>query len=1182
MAGRIFISYRRVDSQYATDQIYDQLVRHFGVGSVFMDIDTIPLGVNFREYIDQQVSTSDIVLAVIGDHWLTATDPDGNPRLDSPNDFVRLEIEAAFKQGIKLIPLFIGGVQALPASRLPESMKDLPMLNATRIRRSTDFIPDVERLIRALENIRAEQAITREKNTEALLEVQKGIPSLTEKLNGLQGLSVKQKRQQKNLQDAFETFSEKVAELLALPAHHLRLDIKEFEAGLESLEDEIFNLTLQIEEDQKTEQLAAAQIARETAEEERRNAILRENQRELETIRHMVAEILSELEQLSNLALKERRNQVAIKRNASLTLRTLQRVLESRDDLVRVDVELYREEFDELKNDWLDFTASLEERKLKEEIEAKEREEARARAAREAERQSEQKAAAQTSDQRVEETRQTALRQENQLELESIRQLVEEINTELEQLTNLTQKERRNKTAIKRSAGLTLRAIQRILDSPGDLLRVDLGSYRDELGQLKSDWLELAAGVEERKLKEELVQKQRQIAAEQEKAAPQPARVSPKPAVDIKGILQKVPVWAWGAAVAVIAAAVLVPMFWEQISTAFAPTEGRETPGVSDDSISTATSALDDLSGTAMINPELINWIGDIASTTPDFVEDFSVSQGYWYEQEIRPNRFVAEYVSDGELRINDDLSTETRYDIRITDSYDFLLQFEITPLEFSYGTKMFINFREFDQQNYYFGYFVGSSWWLGLSDKNGFEDLATGSSLNLSLGQPTTFKVFAWENQLSIMVDGEVLAYVEDETISEGFTNISFTSYKPLDIALDNIQIWNLSEVQFGETEQNQAAKEFYAPIREYLSQAAPTFEEDFESPQDYWEEMQVNFSDTKPVDLAGLVFDGEVRLNSINDLEYDNFELDFPELSRQAYSAFAIQYDFRFNEPGSSNLSASLQTSWGPENNQEHYSPYCDFYQDRQEIWCGLYELNDSGKFLEIFNQGRPFYKNMEESYTLLAIFYQGQFALFLDGYFMGYSDNLELIDQQIGILFGSVNQEVEFQVRFDNIKFWDLSWIDVSEFTEETATVLINPPIDTRTNLIDGAEMVYIPAGAFTMGNADTPDADLVHTMTTDAYWVYQYEVTNEMYVEFLKVVGNLDERYYRGDGTDAVRIRELEGEWVAMQRHLNEPVTLVDWDAASEYCQWAGARLLTEAEWEKAARGGLEGKLYPMGG
>ena len=163
MTGRIFISYRRSDSQFATDRIYERLAEKFGARRVFMDIDDIPLGVNFQEYIDQQVSTSDVVLAVIGEHWLDSTDQDGNLRLHNPSDFVRLELEAALNQGIKLIPVFIGGVQAIPASKLPESLQVLPMLNATRIRRGPDFLPDVDRLIRGIERVREDQAATVEK-----------------------------------------------------------------------------------------------------------------------------------------------------------------------------------------------------------------------------------------------------------------------------------------------------------------------------------------------------------------------------------------------------------------------------------------------------------------------------------------------------------------------------------------------------------------------------------------------------------------------------------------------------------------------------------------------------------------------------------------------------------------------------------------------------------------------------------------------------------------------------------------------------------------------------------------------------------------------------------------------------------------------------------------------------------
>ena len=214
MTGRIFISYRRSDSQYATDRIYEQLVKHFGAGSVFMDIDAIPLGVNFREYIDEQISTSDIVLAVIGDHWLTAEDEKGEIRLNNPNDFVRLEIEAALKQGIQLIPIYIGSVQAVPAKRLPKTLQELPMLNATSIRRGNDFYPDVERLVKGIERILDEHAARREENVSALTNYQKSAGEIISRLSGIEASLIQEMRKRTQLERDAQRVSEQILDYL--------------------------------------------------------------------------------------------------------------------------------------------------------------------------------------------------------------------------------------------------------------------------------------------------------------------------------------------------------------------------------------------------------------------------------------------------------------------------------------------------------------------------------------------------------------------------------------------------------------------------------------------------------------------------------------------------------------------------------------------------------------------------------------------------------------------------------------------------------------------------------------------------------------------------------------------------------------------------------------------------------
>ena len=377
MTGRIFISYRRVDSQYATDQIYDLLVRHFGAGTVFMDIDAIPLGVNFRDYIDQQVSTSDIVLAVIGDIWLTVTAPDGQVRLNDPNDFVRLEIEAALKQGIKLIPLYIGGVEGLPAKQLPDSLKELSMLNAIRIRRSTDFVPDVERLIRGLDHIRTDQEATRTSNQVALEGIAAAIPAYSENLAALKELSIEERRQRKALQDAAEDLAAQVSGLLAEPARCLRVDFRDIQRRLDQLEDDLFNLRLKAEQRRQDESQRAAQAAALTAdqqaEETLRTCRRAANQASLNTVSGLITEILEEAGMVTDLNRQERRTQAAIKRSGEITLRSLQRVLDSPDDLLNADVPFYQEELKTLRSDWLDFSTAIEDRRLKEAAEEEQR-----------------------------------------------------------------------------------------------------------------------------------------------------------------------------------------------------------------------------------------------------------------------------------------------------------------------------------------------------------------------------------------------------------------------------------------------------------------------------------------------------------------------------------------------------------------------------------------------------------------------------------------------------------------------------------------------------------------------------------------------------------------------------------------------------------------------------------------
>jgi hypothetical protein len=124
-SGRVFISYRRQESSGLAGRLYDRLAARFGNDQVFMDVDTIALGVDFAEVIAQAVSTCQVLLAVIGPRWLTVTDEDGRRRLDDPDDLVRLEIAAALERDIRVIPILVEGAAMPRRQQLPEALAGL-------------------------------------------------------------------------------------------------------------------------------------------------------------------------------------------------------------------------------------------------------------------------------------------------------------------------------------------------------------------------------------------------------------------------------------------------------------------------------------------------------------------------------------------------------------------------------------------------------------------------------------------------------------------------------------------------------------------------------------------------------------------------------------------------------------------------------------------------------------------------------------------------------------------------------------------------------------------------------------------------------------------------------------------------------------------------------------------------
>jgi hypothetical protein len=150
----IFISYRRGDSADVAGRIYDRLTDKFGKGHVFKDVDSIPLGADFREYIEESISNSLVLLVVIGKRWLGQSKNTDERRIDDSKDFARLEVAAALNQKIPIIPLLVLGANIPKESDLPEEIRDLAYRNGVPIRPDPDFDNDIDRLINGIENIR--------------------------------------------------------------------------------------------------------------------------------------------------------------------------------------------------------------------------------------------------------------------------------------------------------------------------------------------------------------------------------------------------------------------------------------------------------------------------------------------------------------------------------------------------------------------------------------------------------------------------------------------------------------------------------------------------------------------------------------------------------------------------------------------------------------------------------------------------------------------------------------------------------------------------------------------------------------------------------------------------------------------------------------------------------------------
>jgi formylglycine-generating enzyme required for sulfatase activity len=146
----VFISYRRENTAGEARALFNDLVARLGENSVFMDVDSIALGRDFRSVLQETTASCDVMLVLIGRNWADARDDGGRVRLGNPTDYVRLEIELALKRDIAVTPVLVQGAHMPAAEDLPTEIKDLAYRNGFELSHSR-WESDVGEMVRRLD-----------------------------------------------------------------------------------------------------------------------------------------------------------------------------------------------------------------------------------------------------------------------------------------------------------------------------------------------------------------------------------------------------------------------------------------------------------------------------------------------------------------------------------------------------------------------------------------------------------------------------------------------------------------------------------------------------------------------------------------------------------------------------------------------------------------------------------------------------------------------------------------------------------------------------------------------------------------------------------------------------------------------------------------------------------------------
>jgi len=150
--SRIFVSYRRDETSGHAGRLIDRLNEHFGAKRVFFDLQTLEPGMDWVDALERALEECEVLIAVIGKNWLTATDKKGRCRLDNPDDPLRREVATALQRKVRVVPVLVQGAEMPDAAELPDDLASLTRRQAIELTDSRwDY--DAGRLVQVLEKV---------------------------------------------------------------------------------------------------------------------------------------------------------------------------------------------------------------------------------------------------------------------------------------------------------------------------------------------------------------------------------------------------------------------------------------------------------------------------------------------------------------------------------------------------------------------------------------------------------------------------------------------------------------------------------------------------------------------------------------------------------------------------------------------------------------------------------------------------------------------------------------------------------------------------------------------------------------------------------------------------------------------------------------------------------------------